>query len=53
MNNHGNKTSLPMSQETSRGNVLTVLWFQQMETDKTFPDNKPDTIVRDNEKRPF
>ena len=42
-----------MSQETSRGNVLTVLWFQQMETDKTFPDNKPDTIVRDNEKRPF
>jgi len=39
-----------MSQETSRKYMLTVLWFRQMNTNKIFPDNKPDIIVRDNEK---
>jgi len=41
-----------MSQETSRENMLNtrMLWFQQMKTDKIFPDNKPDIIVRDIEK---
>jgi hypothetical protein len=40
---------LPMSQETSRENVLTILWFQQIKTYITFPDNKPDTIVHDSD----
>jgi hypothetical protein len=39
-----------MSQERSRENMLNIFWFQQMKTKKTFPDNKPDTVVRGNEK---
>jgi len=26
------------------------LWNQQVQTDRTFPNNKPDIIIRDNEK---
>jgi hypothetical protein len=26
------------------------LWNQQVETDRTIPNNKPDIIIRDNEK---
>jgi hypothetical protein len=32
--------------------MLTVLWSQQVKTDKTIPDNKPDIIIRDIEKWP-
>jgi len=28
-----------------------MLWNQQMQTDRTIPSNKPDIIIRDNEKR--
>jgi len=28
-----------------------MLWNQQVQTDKTIPNNKPDIIIRDNEKR--
>jgi len=27
-----------------------MLWNQQVQTDRTFPNNKPDIIIRDNEK---
>jgi len=27
------------------------LWNQQVQTDRTIPNNKPDIIIRDNEKR--
>jgi hypothetical protein len=37
--------------ETSRGNKVSILWNQQMQTDRTIPNNKPDIIIRDNEKR--
>ena len=36
------------SVETSQGGKVTILWNQQ--TDRTIPNNKPDIIIRDNEK---
>ena len=30
--------------------IITVLWNQQVQTDRTIPNNKPDIIIRDNEK---
>jgi hypothetical protein len=39
------------SVEASQGVKVTVLWNQQVQTDRTIPNNKPDIIIRDNEKR--
>ena len=36
--------------ETSQGDNVTILWNQQVQTDRTIPNNKPDIIIRDNEK---
>jgi len=41
---------VPQSVDTSRGGKLTMLWNQQIQTDRTIPSNKPDIIIRDNEK---
>jgi len=41
---------LPESVETSQGGKITILWNQQVQTDRTIPNNKPDIIIRDNEK---
>ena len=41
---------MPKSVETSQGGKVTILWNQQMQTDRTIPNNKPDIIIRDNEK---
>ena len=41
---------MPKSVETSQGGNLTILWNQQVQTDRTIPNNKPDIIIRDNEK---
>ena len=30
---------------------MTILWNQQVQTERTIPNNKPDIIIRDNEKR--
>jgi len=38
------------SVETSQGAKVTILWNQQVKTDRTIPNNKPDIIIRDNEK---
>jgi hypothetical protein len=40
---------VPKSVETSQGGKVTILWNQQVQTDTTIPNNKPD-IIRDNEK---
>jgi hypothetical protein len=40
---------VPKSVETSQGSKVTILWNQQVQTDRTVPNNKPD-IIRDNEK---
>jgi len=41
---------VPKSVETSQGCKVTVLWNQQVQTDRTIHNNKPDIIIRDNEK---
>jgi len=35
---------------TSQGDKVTILWNQQIQTDRTIPNNKPYVIIRDNEK---
>jgi len=45
MNEH-----VPKSVETSQGGKVTILWNQQVQTDRTLPNNKADIIIRDNEK---
>jgi hypothetical protein len=41
---------VPKSVETGQVGKVTVLWNQQVQTDRTTPNNKPDIIIRDNEK---
>ena len=41
---------VPKSVETSQGGKVTTLWNQQVQTDRTILNNKPDIIIRDNEK---
>ena len=40
---------VPKSVETSQGGKVTILWNQQVQTDRTIPNKKPD-IIHDNEK---
>jgi len=42
---------VPNSVETGQRGNVTILWNQQVQTDRTIPNNKPDIIIRDNEKR--
>jgi len=41
---------VPKSVETSQGGKVTILWNQQVQTDRTIPNNKQDIIIHDNEK---
>jgi hypothetical protein len=41
---------VPKSVETSQGGNVTILWNQQVQTYRTIPNQKPDIIIRDNEK---
>ena len=41
---------MPKSVETGQGGKVNILWNQQIKTDRTIPNNKPDIIIRDNEK---
>ena len=41
---------VPKSVETIQGGKVTIFWNQQVQTDRTIPNNKPDIIIRDNEK---
>jgi hypothetical protein len=42
---------VPKSVETIQGGKVTIQWNQQMQTDRTIPNIKPEIIIRDNEKR--
>jgi len=42
---------VPKSVETGQGGNVTILWNQQVQTDRTISNNKPNIIIRDNEKR--
>ena len=44
---------MPKSVETSQEGTVTILWNQQVQTNRTIPNNKPDIIIRDNEKETF
>jgi hypothetical protein len=41
---------VPKSAETSQGGKITISCDQQLQTDISIPNNKPDIIIRDNEK---
>jgi hypothetical protein len=41
---------VPKSVETTRGDKVTIQWNQQVQTDRTIPQNKPDIVIRNNEK---
>jgi hypothetical protein len=41
---------VPNSVETSHDCKDHILWNQQVRTDRTFPNYKPDIIISDNEK---
>jgi len=43
--------NVPNSVVTNHGGKVTILWNQQVKTDRTIPNNKPDIIIQDNEKR--
>jgi len=40
---------MPKSVETSQGGKVTILWNQQVQTDRTIPNNKPDIVISDDE----
>ena len=42
---------VPNSVVTDQGCKVAILWNQQEQTDRTIPNNKPDIIIRENEKR--
>ena len=42
---------IPKSVETGQRGNITILWNEQVQTDRTIPNNKPDIIICDNEKR--
>ena len=42
---------VPKSVETTQAEKVTILWNQQVRTDRTITNNKQDIIIRDNEKR--
>ena len=44
---HWNKHVPKPVKETSQ---VTIMWNQQVQTDRTIPNNKSDIIIRDNEK---
>ena len=41
---------VPVSIETNQEDKVTILWNQQVQTDRTIPNNKPDIIIRGHEK---
>ena len=42
---------VPNSVETTQGGKITILWNQQVQTDRNVPNNKADIIIRDREQR--
>ena len=42
---------MPKSAEIIQGSKVTILWNQQVQTDRTIPNNKPDIIISNNGKR--
>jgi len=51
-NKHWYKHVPKISRNNHEGKV-TILWNQQVRTDRTIPNNKPDIIIRDNKQGTF
>ena len=49
-NNNNNNNNNNKSVGKSKVGKVTILWNQQIQTDRTIPNNKPDIIIRYNEK---
>ena len=49
-NNNNNNKHVPKSVEASQGGKVTILWNQQVQTNRNIPNNKPDIIICDKEK---
>jgi hypothetical protein len=41
---------VPKSVVTTQGGKVTIMWNQQVQTDRTIPNNKPNIKIGDNEK---
>jgi len=41
---------VPKSVETSQGGEVTILWNQQVQTDRTILSNKPDIVITKRER---
>jgi hypothetical protein len=41
---------VPKPVETGHKGKVTILWIQKVRTDRTIPNNKPYTVIRDNKK---
>jgi hypothetical protein len=41
---------VPKLAETTQGSKVIISWNQQVQTDRTIPNDKPDIIICDNEK---
>jgi len=39
--------------EKAQGGKVTILWNQQVQTDRAIPNNKPDIVIRDNEENMY
>jgi hypothetical protein len=50
MNNVNNKSGF-IALLNNNDNNITMQWNQQVQTDRIIPNNKPDIIISDNEKR--
>jgi hypothetical protein len=53
LNNEHLYDHAPKSDKTSHEGKVTMLWNQQVQTDRTIPNNKPGIIIPDNEKGTF
>jgi hypothetical protein len=42
---------VPKSVESGQEGNVTILWNQQVQNDRSIHNNKPDILIRDNEKR--
>jgi hypothetical protein len=42
---------VPKSVETAQVSKVTILWNQQVQNERAIPNNKPDIMISDNEKR--
>jgi hypothetical protein len=48
--NWAKNTGMNMCQNQYKQVKVTILWNQQVQTNRTVPNNKPDIIIRDNDK---